>query len=69
MDIQFITVSELRGHATAYVARVEKGEQFIITKRGKPVATLQSIIKSKASLIAKGLLTLEKGDKSHGKKK
>ncbi len=63
MDIQFITVSELRGHATAYVARVEKGERFIITKMGKPVAVLQGIEGSTWTF------AFEKGGKSHGKKK
>lgn len=35
-----IGVRELRQHASRYLARVEKGESYEITDRGRPVAML-----------------------------
>jgi len=37
---QLISVSEARTHFFQILARVERGEEFIITKRGKPVARI-----------------------------
>ena len=37
---QLISVSEARTHFYQILARVAKGEEFIITKRGRPVARI-----------------------------
>jgi prevent-host-death family protein len=37
---QFISVSEARTHFYQIIARAAKGEEFIITKRGRPVARI-----------------------------
>jgi prevent-host-death family protein len=37
---QLISVSEARTHFYQILARVAKGEEFIITQRGKPVARI-----------------------------
>lgn len=35
-----VKVTDLKNHATEIVARVEKGAEFVVTKRGRPVAVL-----------------------------
>lgn len=40
--METIGVREIRQHATAYLRRVERGEAFLVTRRGKPVAVLAS---------------------------
>ena len=37
---QLISVSEARTHFYQIIARAAKGEEFIITKRGRPVARI-----------------------------
>jgi prevent-host-death family protein len=37
---QLISVSEARTHFYQIIARAARGEEFIITKRGKPVARI-----------------------------
>jgi len=37
---QLISISEARTHFYQILARVERGEEFIITRRGKPVARI-----------------------------
>ena len=34
-------IFEVKTHLSEYIERVERGESFIITKRGKPVAELR----------------------------
>ncbi|MGB0720544.1 MAG: type II toxin-antitoxin system Phd/YefM family antitoxin [Bdellovibrionales bacterium] len=40
--MQEIGVFELKTHASKYISLLEQGEEFIITKRGKPVGELKS---------------------------
>ena len=35
-----INITELRSHLPAYIGRVKKGEQLLVTSRGKVVASL-----------------------------
>lgn len=35
-----INITELRNHLPAYIGRVKKGEQLLVTSRGKVVASL-----------------------------
>lgn len=39
-------VRDARQHFTAYLSRVEKGEEVIITKRSEPIAKISPIKKS-----------------------
>jgi prevent-host-death family protein len=42
--LRFITVSELRAHATAIVAEVKKKrEDVTVTKNGKPVVLIRAV--------------------------
>ena len=59
----FITVSELRSHATKVIADIErKKEEVIVTKNGKPVALIRVVEEGEFELKTK-----KKGGK-HGKK-
>lgn len=40
-----VSVRELRNNLTGYLRRIEQGERVTVTRRGKPVATLQPIAK------------------------
>jgi len=40
--METIGVREIRQNATLYLRRVERGEAFLLTRRGKPVAVLAS---------------------------
>jgi len=43
-DLRFITVSELRAHATAIVAEVKKKRVDVtVTKNGKPVVLIRAV--------------------------
>ncbi len=47
-SVRFITVTELSARATALVSDAEsKGEQIVITKKGKPVALLVRFVKGR----------------------
>lgn len=35
-----INITELRSHLPEYIGRVKKGEQFLVTSRGKAVASI-----------------------------
>ncbi len=48
-------IKEARQHFTEYLAKVEKGEEIIITKRNEPIAKISSL-KTKA----RGLLASRK---------
>ena len=42
--MRFVTVSELRKKATQIVSEIEtKGEEIVITKRGKPTVLMQKV--------------------------
>ncbi|HEY6897781.1 MAG TPA: type II toxin-antitoxin system prevent-host-death family antitoxin [Rhodocyclaceae bacterium] len=43
------TVAEAKAHLSELLARVEQGEELIITRRGQPVASLQAIRPAKRS--------------------
>lgn len=38
--MKFANIKELQRHASGIISRVEKGEDVIITKRGKPAAVI-----------------------------
>ena len=52
-------VKEARQHFTEYIAKVEKGEEIIITKRAEPIAKITPIKKK-----VRGMLTSHKGLRS-----
>ena len=39
-----ITATEARNQLSAFVARAEKGEEFVITRSGKPIARIISLV-------------------------
>jgi prevent-host-death family protein len=39
-----ISITDLRRNAKRFIKRIEKGERFILTRRGKPMARLEPII-------------------------
>lgn len=43
------TVAEAKAHLSELLARVEKGEELVITRRGQPVASLSPIKPAKRS--------------------
>ena len=62
-----VGVRELKNRLTHYLRRVVRGEEVIVTERGKPIALLQSIQAASpttsrearlAGLAARGLITL-----------
>ncbi|MBI1735127.1 MAG: type II toxin-antitoxin system Phd/YefM family antitoxin [Candidatus Rokubacteria bacterium] len=65
-----VGVRELKNRLTHYLGRAKRGEEVIVTERGKPVAILQSLrtierptsIEARlAKLAASGLVTLPAG--------
>jgi len=36
-----VSVRELRNNLTQYLRRIEQGERVIVTRRGKPIATIE----------------------------
>ncbi len=58
-----VSVRELKGHLTHYLRRLEQGEQFTVTRRGKPVALLAgltadvSAMQAMRPLVAKGVVS------------
>jgi prevent-host-death family protein len=60
-----VSVRELKNHLTSYLRRSEQGEQFTVTRRGKPVATLSRASAEAESpsmqairrLVAKGIVS------------
>jgi prevent-host-death family protein len=45
-------IKEARQHFTEYLARVEKGEEIIITKRNEPIAKISSLKTKTGGLLA-----------------
>ena len=42
--MKFITVSELRAHATSIIAEIEEAqEEVVVTRHGKPVALIRPV--------------------------
>lgn len=54
-----VGVRELRDNLSKWIARAKRGQDVVITERGKPVARLTRVNESPAleRLIAKGLVT------------
>lgn len=60
--MESIGVRELRQHASRWLARVEAGESFEITDRGRPIASLVPVIGSDwDSLVASGAVVSANG--------
>lgn len=59
-----IGIRELRQHASRWLRRVEAGESFEITDRGRPVARLvpPPAATGYAALVAEGRITPSSGD-------
>jgi len=62
-----VGVKELKNRLTQYLQRTKKGEEVIVTERGKPIALIQSIKSAEhvvslearlAKLAAQGVITL-----------
>ena len=47
-----VSVRELRSNLTGYLRRIEQGERVTVTRRGKPVATLEPIAKPESDVDA-----------------
>lgn len=61
--MESIGVRELRQHASRWLSRVEAGESFHITDRGRPVAQLVPVQQSDWDrLVAAGDVVLGQGD-------
>ncbi len=67
-----VGIRDLKNHLTAYLRRTRKGEELIVTDRGKPIAVIQPIQSTTqpvsldarlAKLAAEGLITLGNGRK------
>lgn len=54
-----VGVRELRDNLSRWIGRAKRGQEIVITDRGKPVARLTKVDESPAldSLIARGLVT------------
>ncbi len=62
---------EAKTHLPALLERVEKGERFIITRRGKPIATLQQHVEGQSFNIQetfRKMNELQKGNRLRRKK-
>ena len=40
-----VSVAEAKAHLTRILTRVEKGDEVVITRRGRPVARLSSVLR------------------------
>jgi prevent-host-death family protein len=61
-----VGVRELRDNLSKWIARAKRGQDILITERGKPVARLTPVEESPAleRLIAKGLVTPARSPKT-----
>jgi len=62
MSDTVVGIREIRRNLSVYVARVKRGERFIVTERGKPVARLQPYVAADdplAKIRARGLIIQE----------
>lgn len=61
-----VGVRELRDNLSKWIARAKRGQNILITERGKPVARLTHVEESPAleRLIAKGLITPARSPKT-----
>lgn len=60
-----VGVRDLRANLSRWLARVRKGEEIVVTDRGKPVARIVSASSTSRmdQLVAEGLITLPKRPK------
>jgi prevent-host-death family protein len=42
-EMESVNISELRNHLPRYLARVEAGEQLLVTRRGRVVARISAV--------------------------
>lgn len=60
-----VAVSDLKARLSAWIRRVGRGEQIVVTDRGRPVARLSALTDDEADglddLAAQGLLTRGRG--------
>ncbi len=47
-----VSIRELRNNLTSYIRRSEQGERVTVTRRGKPVATIEPIAKPESDVDA-----------------
>jgi prevent-host-death family protein len=61
-----VGVRELRDNLSKWIARAKRGQDILITERGKPVARLTHVEESPAleRLIAKGIVTPARNPKT-----
>ncbi|MFN2587298.1 MAG: type II toxin-antitoxin system Phd/YefM family antitoxin [Actinomycetota bacterium] len=61
-----VGVRELRDNLSKFIGRVKRGQDILITERGRPVARLTHVDESPAleRLIAKGLVTPARSPKT-----
>jgi prevent-host-death family protein len=62
MSDTMVGIREIRRNLSVYLARVKRGERFIVTERGKPVASLQPYSEADdplAKIRARGLIIRE----------
>ena len=45
-----VTVAQAKAHLSRVIDRVQAGSEITITRRGRPVATLQPVIKAKRAI-------------------
>lgn len=55
-----VPISEFKDHASELVAAVERGEEFVITRHGKPAAKLTSVPSMAADRRLQVMAALEK---------
>lgn len=65
-----VGIRDLKNHLTSYLRRTRKGEELVVTDRGKPIALIQPIQSAAqpislearmAKLAAEGLISLSDG--------
>lgn len=51
-----VGIKELKNRLTQYLRRTKKGEEVVVTERGKPVAVIQPITSAKQAVSLEGKL-------------
>lgn len=66
-----VGVRELRDNLSKWIARAKRGQEILITERGRPVARLTHVEESSAleRLIAKGIVTPARSPKTKIRRK
>lgn len=55
-----VPISEFKDHASELVAAVERGEEFVITRHGKPAAKVVAVPQEEGNRRAQVMAALEK---------